>query len=313
MIGNDMSKRLDIEYVKNIIEGTGQYLWVDGEYRNNLSKLILKDAFGYKYRYGFSHIKHHTVGDGTGLEPFNVANDFVLDNIKLWLQRNKPDIEYVSGDYIGAYDNNLQFYCYICKNNFYSCWNYISNKRRYGCGICGKKILTYERSLEFLYPQLLEEWDYSKNVVSPSQIFSGTHDWAWWICKNCGHKWEAEIKSRTLGNGCSECSKSKGERVISEILNKAQIEYIPQYKFNDCKSNRRLPFDFYIPKYDLCIEYDGILHFEDKFNSPKEFAKVQNRDQIKTKYCEDNNIKLIRIPYWEFENIEKIIENELIL
>ena len=74
---------------------------------------------------------------------------------------------------------------------------------------------------------------------------------------------------------------------------------------------RPLPFDFYIPQYNLCIEFDGKQHFiptDFKSNSTEEeklkyFELVQMRDNIKTDYCKNNNINLLRIKYTE--NIEE--------
>jgi len=59
------------------------------------------------------------------------------------------------------------------------------------------------------------------------------------------------------------------------------------------------------------IEYDGIQHYKPTFGE-KSFVLTKNNDKIKTKYCLDNGIKLIRIPYWEKENIEEILQKELI-
>jgi len=79
----------------------------------------------------------------------------------------------------------------------------------------------------------------------------------------------------------------------------------------DCRNKKELPFDFYLPDYNLCIEYDGIFHYEDIFDKPYDFKTGKKRDKIKTKYCKDNNINLLRIPYWEFDNIEEILRQTL--
>ena len=62
----------------------------------------------------------------------------------------------------------------------------------------------------------------------------------------------------------------------------------------------------------VCIEYDGIQHFEpiERFGGKEEFSRTKIRDNIKTQYCKDNNIKLIRIPYWDFDNIEMILKKQ---
>ena len=73
-----------------------------------------------------------------------------------------------------------------------------------------------------------------------------------------------------------------------------------------------LKFDFYIPSLNVCIEYDGEQHFEIAFGKGEEGLKDRKRkDEIKNNYCKFNNINLIRIPYWEFENIENIIIQEI--
>lgn len=103
------------------------------------------------------------------------------------------------------------------------------------------------------------------------------------------------------GHGCPICNESKGEREISKILDKNNIKYIRQEKFEDCKDKRSLPFDFYIQDYDLCIEYDGIQHFKviEYWGGEEKLKLTQKHDKIKNKYCKENNINLIRIRYDE--------------
>lgn len=89
--------------------------------------------------------------------------------------------------------------------------------------------------------------------------------------------------------------------------------------FLDCCNIKPLPFDFYLPEYNVCIEYDGIQHFEPtRFNKKMtieeandNFIQQKFRDEIKNNYCKNNNIKLLRIPYTEYDNIEKVINKYL--
>lgn len=119
------------------------------------------------------------------------------------------------------------------------------------------------------------------------------------------------------GTRCPRCRESKGEKKISQWLDANNVDYIPQYKFEDCQYKRKLPFDFAIfnadKKITSLIEYDGEQHFSarDIFGGQNEFKLVQLRDQIKNNFCKQNNIPLLRIPYWEFDNIESILEKEL--
>ena len=115
------------------------------------------------------------------------------------------------------------------------------------------------------------------------------------------------------GHGCPECVNSKGETIISEYLKENNINYISEYTFDDCRNKRPLPFDFYLPDYNLLIEYDGEQHFEpvDFFGGEEQFEYQKYNDNIKNTYCIKNNINLIRIPYWDFDNIEKILDEVL--
>lgn len=115
------------------------------------------------------------------------------------------------------------------------------------------------------------------------------------------------------GTRCPFCRESKGEKDILKYLDKHDIKYIRQYRYEDCKDTRTLPFDFYLPDYNTCIEYDGELHYKtiDFYGGDEELKKQQCRDNIKTHYCKNNNIKLIRIPYWELKNINKILSENL--
>lgn len=104
---------------------------------------------------------------------------------------------------------------------------------------------------------------------------------------------------------CKKCSNtiSSGEKAIIDWLQNNNINYKYQYKFTNCKYKRELPFDFYLPDYNVCIEFDGIYHYEkQKHITDKQFEEQQIRDKIKDEYCKQNNIKLIRIPYWNLYN-----------
>lgn len=111
------------------------------------------------------------------------------------------------------------------------------------------------------------------------------------------------------GSGCPKCSDSKNEIKISTILENLSIEYKRDKIFEDCfgASNcMLLKFDFYLPKYEIAIEYDGEYHFKPK-QGEKNFNKQKENDTIKNKYCEDKGLKLLRIAYTEAKNLNNII------
>jgi hypothetical protein len=122
------------------------------------------------------------------------------------------------------------------------------------------------------------------------------------------------------GNGCPICQESKGEKFVTEILKKYNINHLKQHKFIDCTNKlkggvcRKLPFDFYIPTKNVCIEYDGRQHYEPiiGLGGEEAFKTQKIRDKIKNQYCKKNGIKLIRIPYtMKKEDVEPYILKEL--
>ena len=126
--------------------------------------------------------------------------------------------------------------------------------------------------------------------------------------------------SHLRGDGCPFCRESKGELMVAKLLNTLEIQFVREKKFEDCKNSKvgryctRLPFDFYLPEFNAVIEYDGGQHFEPiKFWGGEErYKKTQITDEIKNKYCKDNGIKMIRIPYTiKFDDILPLLKNEL--
>ena len=115
------------------------------------------------------------------------------------------------------------------------------------------------------------------------------------------------------GCRCPHCKVSKGEDEIRRILNFWNVEFVSQKRFENCRDSLELPFDFYLPSLNVCIEYDGEQHYKpiEAFNGEIGYAKTKRHDEIKTHFCKDNNINLIRIPYWEFNNIENILKQNL--
>ena len=147
--------------------------------------------------------------------------------------------------------------------------------------------------------------------------YIGSLDKATFHCKVCDNLWETIAFPVYSGKtGCPKCASSKGEKRVSKYLNNKGIGYEAQYIFDDCKNIYALPFDFYLPQYNICIEYDGEHHFMPVrmsksvtiYQAEENFRMIQLRDKIKTDYCKNNNIMLIRIPYTEFDNIEKILD-----
>ena len=118
------------------------------------------------------------------------------------------------------------------------------------------------------------------------------------------------------GCGCPRCSISRGEEKVMLCLDKLGINYETQYKINNeslfCE-NKRMYLDFFIPSLNVAIEYQGEQHYRPTgfVDNEERFAHQQERDNSVRCYCNEHNIKLIEIPYTEFDNIEDILTKEL--
>lgn len=175
-----------------------------------------------------------------------------------------------------------------------------------GCPVCrGSKPLTHD---EFLNRML--------NINPNIQIIGKYINDSTKIlleCKICHHRWEADPSHLYRGTGCPYCNMSKGEKRILNWLESNNITSQIEYKFDDCKNINALPFDFYLPELNICIEYDGEYHYQILRNlTNSSFEKRLKCDEIKNNYCKEHNIKLIRIPYWKFNNIENILKETLL-
>jgi len=203
------------------------------------------------------------------------------------------------------------------------------------CPYCAGKNIHPLDSLGTVYSQVLEIWS-DKNNKSPYEYSPKSKQIVYWKCPNGKHKdYPRKIgDSNKCNYRCPECDYSKGEEKISNFFikkgfikidqddfnqlvngNKYNENYfIPQMKYDGLVGlgNRLLSYDFYIPKYNLLIEYQGSYHDGTAGNQTEEEFKIQQEhDRRKKEYTKINNIKLLEIWYWDFDNIETILEKEL--
>lgn len=131
-----------------------------------------------------------------------------------------------------------------------------------------------------------------------------------------GHGVFTQSKSDHLysKSGCPVCNASKGERLIESFLIEHNIRYTKQKSFSDLwgKTKRaKLRYDFFIDELNLLIEYDGQQHFEDVSVFSEGLSAIQKRDNVKTQYARDNNINLLRIPYYNRDKINEILSSAI--
>jgi very-short-patch-repair endonuclease len=135
-------------------------------------------------------------------------------------------------------------------------------------------------------------------------------------CLECGRIWDVAIACRLKIRGCAKCCFSKGELKIEEILRDNNIDFMTQVSFDGFQGQRDCGMKSTKYRYDFAImgngsikhliEYDGNQHFKPvpSWGGVERFKIQQEIDEKKTKYCQDNGIKLIRIPYTKLKTID---------
>lgn len=129
-------------------------------------------------------------------------------------------------------------------------------------------------------------------------------------CLKCGHIWSPVASSLLCEYGCPCCKRSKGEERIEKYLINNNIRFETQKKFSDLRNILPLSYDFYLPEYNALIEYQGQFHdgsttmvFKEKY-----FDKQQRNDKLKRDYARNHNFHLFEIWYYDFDNLEFIID-----
>lgn len=161
-------------------------------------------------------------------------------------------------------------------------------------------------------------FDYAKeNNITIETPYIGAHDNLIinFGCNHGSYTTTPHNLKRSYGE-CPFCFSSKGEEEIAKVLSSLRYEFDRQKRFPECRRENMLPFDFYIESLNLCIEFDGIQHYEPvdfsnkgEEHAFKEFKIRQINDKIKNEFCKKNKIKLIRIPYYDYDNISDILND----
>ena len=190
--------------------------------------------------------------------------------------------------------------------------------RSTGCYKCSCR-KTGERCRKTNSNFLLQLKNVNPNII-PLENYIDDHTKIKCLCTIHEHVWYV-VPNKILHRktGCPKCASYHNENKLDTILDKWGYNYELQKKFPDCIDKKPLPFDRYLPDFNILIEYDGEQHyfpirFGDISNeqAKEKFDKVCLHDNIKNKYCKDNNIPLIRIPYWERNDMEYYLFEKLV-
>lgn len=163
---------------------------------------------------------------------------------------------------------------------------------------------------------LLHLWSDKNKGLSPYKLVPYNREKVWWKCSNGIHMdYFRTVSTSTQSNyRCPRCQYSKGEERIEQYLTSNKINHFPQKKFVELRGQNGgwLSYDFYLPEYNLLIEYQGEQHemYIDGFHkTEKDFEKQLEHDRRKREYARRNNINLLEIWYWDFYKIEEILDS----
>lgn len=180
-----------------------------------------------------------------------------------------------------------------------------------GCRTCSREELSRERRLSvwglverIVAAHGLGHYDYRLqgyvNLFSKLSIRCHRHGW-----------FQQSAGSHIKGSGCPRCCSSRGERRIRHELGRLGITFQEQVRFPDCRDRGQLAFDFYLPAYNVLIEYDGKQHFQksELWGGRHVLETTQRHDAIKTAFSASHGYQLVRIPYWEFRRIPDVVRS----
>lgn len=194
---------------------------------------------------------------------------------------------------IGKYDgnkNNIAILYNICGEIFYPTPN--NFLRGHKCFKCyGSKKLSTEDFKNKIFSMFNNEY----NVLTD---YKDSHTYITVLHKRCGHIYKVKPYSMLCGHGCSWCNQlSICENLICEYLKELNITFVPQaiFKWTYPKKYR---YDFYLPKYNYIIEYNGEQHYKEVEHFRQNLDFIIKRDREKIALAERNRIKVLIIPYW---------------
>ena len=206
-------------------------------------------------------------------------------------------------DYVGS-SSPITCRCKICENIWtvkYPFQLYNSNCPNCVAKIKGKKLQnTIDEFKDMIVPNVTLLSDYQ-----------GANKKIDCLCNICNFKWTVNQAGSLKRSGCPNCIKSHGELQIEIILKNKNIIYKHQKKFKGLfgVGGGLLSYDFYLPQYNLLIEFQGKQHEQPikYFGGEDQFKMQQEHDKRKREYAKQNNINLLEIWYYDIDNIESIL------
>lgn len=262
----------------------------------NGKKIHPKDSFGQWLidEFGKDAIEKYWSSKNT-INPFNISPQ---SKKKVWMLCREHEYHNDKGGYK------------------ISCDNFYRGARCPYCTTHHGKVHKLD-SFESLYPEKAKYWS-KNNKKLPYEVTPYSNIKYKFICENCGGEFErslANLNRADTGVLCRKCNSSQLEIKTKNVLEKHNIKYEIQIKYEDLLGlgNGNLSYDFYLPDYNLLIECQGIQHESWRKNwiTKEDFEKQLEHDRRKREYAKKNNINLLEIWYYDMDNIENILIEKL--
>lgn len=197
---------------------------------------------------------------------------------------------YSKVDYKGCYEK----ICIICPEHGEFWQKAYLHLNGQGCKLCGnlRKNLNRVKTLDMF---INEANNVHKNKYNYSKVdYKNTKTKVCIICPEHGEFWQTP-NNHLNGKGCPRCNESKLEKELSLFFDENNIEYEKWKKFSWLGKQS---IDFFLPKFNIGIECQGIQHFEYSKNEKSFFTKklinkIKERDKRKKELCDNNGIKLL--------------------
>jgi len=296
----------------NVVHGVGRYDYSKVHYINNKTKVLIRcNVCGSEtWQNPGNHLKGATCRQcayiKAGLKGRITKEEFISRAIAV---HGEGKYDYSKVKLTGMHDRVL-IKCNVCGTWFkqIAC-NHLNGATCKQCAVKKRSQAQIKSLSEFVRDARKihgDAYSYEKVVCNgfkkPIKIY----------CKKCKKYFHQAMGDHLAGKGCPSCASSKGEKNISLLLKRNNIIFQQQKKFIGCKNKTYLLFDFYLPDYNIAVEYDGEQHYKsiEFFGGDSTLKETQYRDNIKTNYCYENDIILCRIKYNQdiYKELSKYIE-----
>lgn len=306
------------EQVYKIIEDNNFKVFKDFKYKNNETPIICKDIDGYIVIAKIIKLQQNRYP-----LRFSQSNPYTIQNIKLWLNLNNKKLELISDKYVSAKDK-LNWKCLSdkCGESFNETWNNIKNGN--GCPYCSGHKVSKNNCLAFNKSNLLSEWDFIKNELTPYDITCNSHEKVWWKCKKCGYEWKATISSRYNGAQCPKCThkiKKDTNYFKNEVNNLVGKEFTVNGEYissqtkilithNICNNSFMIVPNNFLKRHTcpICSNKIVVQGYNDMLTTNPKLAMLTLNENDRIKYTENSGEKID----WRCPECGEIIKNKQI-